>query len=334
MHRRSIVQWFGLFLVGWLLPLSAIACSPQQAVSDTSSSQPLVVGVQPWIGFQGHYIATDRDLFTPEGVSVKEEFFQVATDTNTALVAGKVDLAWIGGPDLVTLVNQAPSLKIIMVSDYSNGADGLIGRDISGPADLRGKTVAREDAPYAIVFLGEYLQQAGLTEEDVNVVSLSAADAVAAFISGDVDAATTYEPWLSKATTEANAEVLFTSKDSNVLPIVLATTSEVIDARRDEILKYLRAVDQAIAFAQENPEEAAEICAKKLGVTPAEIPAQLAGIRPFDIQGNKDVVFNPDSPLYLVNSLESAAKTVYDLGKISQPIDAQGLVDDSLVKAL
>ncbi len=333
MNRRSLIKLIAWFLSGCFVSIAIAACSPRQ-LGGAAADTPLVVAVQPWIGFQGHYIAQAQDLFTPEGISVEEELFQVATDTNTALAAGRVDLAWIGGPDLLTLVSQAPSLKIIMVSDYSDGADGVIGRGIASPEDMRGKRVAREDAPYAIIFLGEYLKQGGLTEDDVEVLPLSASDAVAAIAAGQVDAATTYEPWLSAATADGETEILFTTKDTNVVPIVLATRAEVIESRREDILAYLRAIDAALEFAAANPEAAAEISAQNLGVAPDEIPEQLAGIKPFDIEGNRAEPFNPDSSLYLLTSLESASETLFDLGKISAPVDATSLIDDSLIKEL
>ena len=336
MRRRAFVKWLGLFLLGCLIPIFSIACSSQQTTNSqsTSTNPLLVVGVQPWVGFQGHYIATAQDLFSAEGVKVKQEFFQSATDTNTALAAGKVDLAWIGGPDLLTLVAQVPSLKIIMVSDYSNGADGIIGHNISEPKNLKGKKVAREDAPYAIVFLGEYLKKGGLSEKDVQVIPLSASDAAAAVAASRVDAATTYEPWLNKAVKESKADILFTSKDTNIIPIVLATRAEVIQNRKTAVLAYLKTIDKALKFATSNPKESAEIIAKNLGVTPQEVPEQLAGIRPFDIEGNKTVAFNPNNSLYLITSLESASKTLNDLGKIPKPVDVKNLVDGSLINAL
>lgn len=336
MRKRAFVRWLVLFLLGCLLSNFSVACGSQQTTNSqsTPTNTPLVVGVQPWVGFQGHYIAMAKNLFSTEGVNVKQEFFQAATDTNTALAAGKVDLAWIGGPDLLTLVAQVPSLKIIMVSDYSNGADGIVGHNVSKPEDLKGKKVAREDAPYAIVFLGEYLKKGGLTEKDVQVVPLSASDAAAAVAANRVNAATTYEPWLNKAVKESKADILFTSKDTNIIPIVLATRAEVIQNRKDAVLAYLRTIDKALKFATSNQKESAEIIAKNLGVTPQEVPEQLAGIKPFDIEGNKSVPFNPSNPLYLVTSLESASKTLNELGKITKPVDAKNLVDGSLINSL
>ena len=336
MRKRTLVTWLAMFLLGCLISISSAACSPQKPAASEAKTgdRPLVVGVQPWIGFRGQYIAMAKDMFRTEGVNVKEVYLQAATDTNNALIAGKVDLAWVGGADLLTLVSRAPSLKIIMVSDYSNGADGILGRNISKPEEMKGKKVAREDAPYAIVFLNTYLAKAGLTEKDVKVVSLSAGDAMVAFVANKVDAATSYEPWLSQVVQKAKANIVFTSKNTNVIPIVLATRTEVIQNRRETILAYLKTIDKALTFADSHPQDAAKIVAKKLGVTPEEIPGQLAGIRPFNVEGNKTVPFNSSSPLSLVKSLYSASKTLYKLGKIPQPIDAKTLVDDSLIKAL
>jgi NitT/TauT family transport system substrate-binding protein len=325
-----------------LIPFFSIACSPQSTgTTDANSTgnspankRPLTVAVQPWIGFQGHFIATGKDLFAQEGIEVKEATFQAATDTNTALTAGKIDLAWVGGPDLITMVARAPSLKIIMVSDYSDGGDGILGRNITRPEDLKGKKVAREDAPYAIAFLGAYLAKGGMTEKDVEVLSLPANEAMTAFVSNQVDAATTYEPWLSQAVKTANAQVIFTSKDTNIIPNVLAATSETIANRRDDILAYLRAIDKGLALVKSDPSGTAAISAAKLGVKPEDIPAQQAGIKGFDVADNKSVTFNSSNPLSIVTSLESIAKTLVDLGRISQPVDANTLIDPSLINAL
>lgn len=330
MHKRTLIRGMIVLLFGCLISLYSVACNPQQPTKLSSSSQPLEVSISPWIGYRGHYLAMAKKLFEAEGITVKERTFQATTDVMTAMAANKVDMAWIGGADVLGLANEIPSLRIIMASDYSNGGDGILGRNISTPAEMKGKKVAREDAPYAMVFLGTYLAKAGLTEKDLTVVSLSAGDAAAAFLAGKVDAATTYEPYL----TQAKANIIFTSKDTNAIPIVLMTRSELIKSRKDDLLSYLRAIDKGLAFASSNATEANEIIAKNLGVTPKDVPDQLAGIHPFDIASNKTEAFNPNHPLYLVKSLDSASKMLFDLKRIPKVIDAKTIVDDTLINAL
>ena len=66
-------------------------------------------------------------------------------------------------------------------------------------ADLKGKTIGVEFGGSDHVFLLKALANAGLTEDDVNLVDMSTGDASNAFISGKVDAAAIWEPSLSMA---------------------------------------------------------------------------------------------------------------------------------------
>ncbi len=345
MLRRTTVKWLVLFLIGCFLPFYALAaCTSQQAgtasstnsASPVAASQPLIVGTSPWAGFVGQYAAEAKGLFSEEGVTVNEVAFNTTGDVNTALAAGKIDLGWIGANDLVTLSAKAPDLKLklIMMSDYSNGADGVLGRGITKPEDLKGKRVAREDGLYHVVLLATYLSTANLTEKDMDVVVMPAADAAVAFASGKIDLATTYEPYLAKAAREGKGEILFSTKDSNILPDGVAVRDEVLQARKPEILAYLRAVGKAVDFAEKNPKEAAEIIGKKIGVAPEEIPPQLAGIRLMNVEKNKSEAFVVGSSLSAADSLKRAAKIAHELGITPTLVDGGALVDDSIVKEL
>ena len=134
--RRS-VRFLALSLITFGL---LVACNPQSSNTQTSN-QPLAVGSSPWPGFAGHYVAVDQDFFSEEGITVTDNYFQVATDVNTALLAGRLDLALTGGPDMVVMASQDPSLRFIMLTDYSDGADGILARNVNSPEDLRGKTL-------------------------------------------------------------------------------------------------------------------------------------------------------------------------------------------------
>ena len=79
------------------------------------------------------------------------------------------------------MIHKDPTIRIIYVVDYSNGSDGIIGRDINSPADLKGKTVGRENLLFEKVLLRAYLEKGGLTEADIVIKDLTAADAATAF---------------------------------------------------------------------------------------------------------------------------------------------------------
>ena len=89
--------------------------------------------------------------------------------------------------------------KQIFQLDKSFGADGMAVRnDIPSIRDLKGKTVAASapgTSPYFA--LAWMLKKNGLSVKDVTVVNLEPAAAAQAFVSGQNDAAMTYEPYLS-----------------------------------------------------------------------------------------------------------------------------------------
>jgi NitT/TauT family transport system substrate-binding protein len=305
--------------------------TPSSALAQT---KPLVVGVPLWPGFGAHYIAHELNLFKDEGIQVEEVFFPVQTDSNNALLSGKVDAILTGVPDLITMANRDPSLRLVMLCDYSNGSDGILGRNITKPEDLKGKKVAREDLLIEILLLRRYLEKGGLTEKDIEILSLPAADAATAFASKRVDVAVTWEPFLTKAVKEGDGDIIFTTKDTNIIPDGFVTKAKVIQERKLEIQAYLKTIDKALVMIKNRDKQAIDIIAKRLGVSAAEAIPQMDGVRYLGIQDNKDIVFNASNKMNIFDSLKFAAETAYDIKLIPTPIDVTTLYDDSILKSL
>jgi NitT/TauT family transport system substrate-binding protein len=333
LHRR-----WRLLVTLFLIPLAlAIACesgpsSPE--AGSTNGDRPLHVGVPPWPGFGSQYVAYDLNLFEDEGLEVQETFFPVQSDANTALLAGRVDLILTGIPDLITMASRDPSLKLVMLCDYSDGSDGILGRNINGPEDVRGQTIARENLLIQILMLRAYLDELGLTEEEVNIVDTPAADAASAFAAGQVDIAVTWEPFLSNAAQQSDGEIVFNSEGTNIIPDGFVMRESLIEERQDDLLAYFRAIDRATQLIEDRDEAAVASIASRLEATPEEVLDQLDGVRFFGIEGNKEVVFNPNDPMNIIDSLEFAAATAQDVDLISEPIDVRNLIDESILNAL
>jgi len=325
----------------WLLTGTATsfgihACTGSSKPADSPSSAvtPLTVGTSAWPGFAGDYVATAKEFYKAAGLTVTSTFFQVASDVNTALLAGKLDLAWTGVPDMVVMAAKDPTLRLIAMSDYSNGADGILARNVTQASDLKGQSIAWEGLPLQALLLRKYLQSGGLTEKDVKLTVIAAAEAASAFAAKKIDVAVTYEPWLAKSAAQGEGKVIFSSKDSNIIPVGLVAREAVIKARQAEITTYLKAFDQGVKLLRQDLPAAAPIIAEKLGVKPEEVANLLKTVRIFDIAENKSIVFNPSNPLNVMDSLEFAAKTCQDIGLLSAPIDGKTLYDDSLINAI
>jgi NitT/TauT family transport system substrate-binding protein len=343
MHRRTILKSSALLTLSALSTAALGSCAQQstntastpQSGSTGASGTALKVSLVPWIGWSGTHIAEVKGFFKEAGITVEHIVAQTVTAVNTAFLANQVDLAWLVASDLLILSEQAPDLKYIMASDYSGEVDAILAHGITNPADLKGKKLAREDIPYEVVFVEKYLQSVGLTEKDVEIVSMPVPDASAAFVAGKVDAVATYEPFITQSLkARAGSTVLHTAQDTNTIANGLAGHGKALKDRRNDVLAYLRAVDKGMKFAVENPQEANEIIAKWVGSQPQEVADQLKRIKLLNVEANKSIVFNASNPLNVVNSIDAAAPILLKAGKIKKTVEGKTLVDDSLVTAL
>jgi NitT/TauT family transport system substrate-binding protein len=331
MPKFPAIRLIGMALM--TLPLT-VACSTQQVSNAPAPSAPLVSGVNPWPGYAGHYVALKKDFFKQEGVNVQEAYFQSATEGITAFLANKLDVAWVTSGDAIQIIAKDPTAKIVYLVDYSNGSDGIMGRGIKSPKDLKGKTIARENLLFEEVLLRAYLAKGGLTAKDVTIKDMTAADAATAFASKKVDAAVSYEPWLSKAAKQGGGEVIFSTKGTNLISDVIITRQKVIDGRKKELQGYIRAVDKAVKLVNAGDPESIAIVGAKLGAKPDETKEQIAGVTIFDLAGNKSIGFNLANPNNMLKNLELTAKTAVETKLMPKPIEIKSLYDDSIINSL
>jgi NitT/TauT family transport system substrate-binding protein len=321
-----------LWLMGGLVGgLTLHSCT--QSTATPSGTSPILSGVNPWPGYAGHYVALKKDFFKQASINVQEVYFQSASETITATLANKVDVAWLTSGDAIQAFQKDPTLRMIFVVDYSNGSDGIIGRGIKSPADLKGKTVARENVLFENVLLQAYLAKGGLTEADITLKDMTAADAATAFAAKQVDAAVTYEPWMTKASKQGGGDIIFTTKDTNLIADVIVTRQKVIESRRSELQAYLRAIDKAVKLVNNGDTEALKIVAEKLAVSVEEAKTQLAGVKIFDIEMNKSMGFNPSNAKNVMKNFALNVKSGKEM-KIVGETKIEDLYDDSIVKSL
>jgi NitT/TauT family transport system substrate-binding protein len=337
MRRRTIIKSSACLGLGAFTTSIFSSCTQLPNTNVTNQNlKPLRVGLVPWLGWEGLHLADQKKLFAAEGVTVEQKTFKSPTAVNDALIAGQLDLAAMVATDLVILTAKAPDLKTIMVTDYSGEGDGILASNkITKPEDLRGKKIAREDVPFEIVFLGEFLKRGGMTEKDVQIVSMPAEEGTAAFTAGQVDAVVAYDPFLGKALKKRpDAKLLFTPKGTSIIPNAIVARNQVILERRNDVLAYLRAVDKGLKYSATNHTEADGLLAKWLDITAAEVAEQRSKIYTLDIVKNKVDAFNTSSALNLEKSIKSGAQILLENGKAKRMVDATALIDGSLIKSL
>lgn len=136
--------------------------------------------------------------------------------------------------------------KVIGVFDYSKGGDGIVVRgDIKSGADIRGKKVVTSQFSPSHFFLLWYLNQNGLTTDDIQPIY--AADAIAAkdayIADKSIDVCVTWSPFIYDITDKSKDTYI----EGSQLLITTAEDSPAYGAIADV---YLARTD----FIQNNPE--------------------------------------------------------------------------------
>ncbi|GGP28124.1 aliphatic sulfonate ABC transporter substrate-binding protein [Silvimonas amylolytica] len=308
------------FLSGAVL-LSAGLASPL-----AHASEKLKIGYNNWVGSAGVFVAQEKGFFKQAGVDVEFVPFKGPSDAIPPLVSGHIDLA-LTTADNVVLVNarSGTDLKIIYATDTSNGADAVVSKKgLTSLADLKGKTVAVTQNEVNELLLLKGLEKAGMKPGDIKSVNMDPDSAGAAFVAGKVDAAVTWEPWISQAVAGGGKVVFSSAQVPNLILDVVTVNPATSKTKAKAIAAFLAAVDKGTAFVRSNPDEAMPLVAKRLEVKPGEVKDMLVGVKLYDMAGNAKLLHGPVAAQTLdnISVFYSSRKTIPKTLKGSDMVDA------------
>jgi NitT/TauT family transport system substrate-binding protein len=196
------------------------ACTGQSAPQEAPDLNPIQVGYIPILGFAPFFVAAEKGYFEEQGLEVELQSFRSGGPMIAPLSTGQIDVGGgESGTALFNAINQ--DFDVIVTGALASQPPGygavplLVRKDLSDSgeikdvADLRGRKVAinveRGTAEY---LLGEALAKAGMTVDDVEIVTLPFPDMPAALANQAVEAAVLPHPLASRAIGDGSAVVL------------------------------------------------------------------------------------------------------------------------------
>ncbi|MBP1922462.1 sulfonate transport system substrate-binding protein [Halorubrum alkaliphilum] len=135
--------------------------------------------------------------------------------------------------------------------------------DIETVADLEGKQVAATRGTDPYFFLLQALDDAGLSEDDVEVVHLQHPEGQSSLVREDVDAWAGLDPHMAELELEHDGAELFYREPNFNTYGFLNFLDEFIADRPEDARRVIRAYERGREWALENPEETAEILASE-----------------------------------------------------------------------
>ncbi|MFQ5775537.1 MAG: ABC transporter substrate-binding protein [Kiloniellaceae bacterium] len=285
-----------------------------------------------WVGYGPFFVAKEKGYFKDEGVDLELVTIEDVKVRFAALAAGRIDaLATTVDTVLLYLKPGGAKYRYLFALDDSKGGDGVVAnKDIKTVADLKGKKVAFTEGSVSQFYINVLLQEAGLSESDIEVVNMTAGDAGSAFVSGRVDAAVTWEPWLSRGKQSEHGHLLTdsSSKPGLITDVVLAP-NDVIEKRGDEIRGIYRAWVRAVEFVRSDPDEANAIMAKGVGgwlKDPKVFADTLTGIAYYDKAMNESFFGTPDKLGGLRTTVQNAIDIWSGFGKLQVKATPKDLI--------
>lgn len=283
------------------------------------AKEKIIVAHDQWVGYSGFFVANAKGFFEEVDINVETVGFSGPGDTIPPLLAGHVDISLTTLYNLTLAAGQGEdSLKAIYLLDTSDGADAIVASaEMSSVSELKGKKIAVTTGEVNHLLLIAALKQANISESDVEIVNMSADDAGAAFLAGRVDAAVTWEPWVSRATS-AGGKAIFTSADTPDLILdSIVVTDETLKNRRSALVRFIKAVDKGVAYMRSNPEESHEIIGKALTVSAQDAKEMLMGDKIYDLKDNMKL-------------LAPNGQGVKAVAEVMEFLDGQGLIKSAI----
>lgn len=301
------------------------------------AAQPLTVGYSDWPGWVAWQVAIDKGWFKQAGVDVKFEWFDYSASLE-AFAAGKIDAVTMTNGD--TLVTGATGVKgvMVMLTDYSNGNDMIIGRPgVKSLQDLKGKKVAVEFGLVEHLLLLNGLKKAGMKESDVTLVNAKTNEMPQVLASGDVAAVGAWQPIAGQAIRGLpGSRPIYTSADEpGLIYDVLAVNPTSLAARKADWQKVVGVWDKVVSFINDpkTQPEALKIMAARVGVKPEAYATFLKGTRLLSLKEGKAIMVKADGfkSLYGSSKIADEFNVANEVYKTPQSIDSY--IDASLTNA-
>ncbi len=289
--------------------------------ASSASAEPLRLAHSTWVGYGPFYIAKEKGFFKDEGIDVELIVIEDTKIRIPTLAAGKIDALATTVDTILPYISDKQKFTYIFAIDDSNGGDGIVAnKDIKTIADLKGKKVGYSEGSTSQFYLAVLLKEAGLSLSDIDSVNMSAGDAGSAFVTKRIDAAVTWEPWLTRGKQAEHGHLLVDSSTKpGLITDVAITTPEKLAARKDDFKALARAWYRAVDFANSHPDEANAIMAKGVGgwLKKPEVFAETrTGIRFYDEAANRAYFGTPDKPGAITKTISDAVDLWYSLGKM------------------
>ena len=268
------------------------------------------------------YVAQENKIFAKHGLEV-ELLWGGDPDAPLKLVAaGEYPFA-VSYQQSVTIARASEEVLPVksiglLVEHPLNTISFLKKTGIKTPADFKGKKIGYTVAPLDVLLFNAIAANAGLAEDDYELINVGT-NILAPLLSGQIDAVIgpfrNYEINLLKL---EGAEADYFALEKYGIPdyyeLVIITNDTYLENQPETAKKLMMAIEEAIGFTKENPDEALQLFFKA---------------NPDATKALEELAFRDTLDVFATTQVQSAekwdafAKFAYEKGLISKTVEAK-----------
>jgi NitT/TauT family transport system substrate-binding protein len=234
MPQRLLVKFLPVLFLGLIcacqspmIPAESNEPSVQQPQSTTETQELVMVTINSsnQINYAPIFFAQEEGYFEEYGITLEIMPFNRVTEAVPLLVSGQLDVyAGSISVGFINILGKEPYIKAVadrgrMVQDSCTFQAIVVRKDLydsgnfNGPADLEGRSVASNTSGARGFHLSNYLAQAGLTFDNVDLVDIPSSSYIDALDNKIIDFIVQPEIVLTRLLKNGNVVVLSRAED-------------------------------------------------------------------------------------------------------------------------
>ena len=319
--------------------VTALAVGQVPAHAAAPALSPMTIGVVIWIGYGPFYVADALGLWKNHGMKVRLQVFNDPALIPPAMAGNAVDGGVITYDQVIGQDAKGQHQAVVMPVDYSDGGDAIVAAtSVKSVADFKGQKIAFNSLSPSDFLLSYALSTQKLSEKDIVVADMTPESIPAAMVSGRIKVGVTYEPFVSQITQQNGGKdfrVIYSSHDAfGLICDVLAFERKQIQQHPAEIKAVMQGYFDGLDYMQKNPEKAAVLIGKFMGISPAEVKGQMHAMHNPTLQEMLANLTRTTSTASFAVSAPIIGKILKSKGQIDKEPPFEETVDDEFLKAL
>ena len=265
-------------LIAAALVLTVIAALGYLAFRETISPIPITISriSTPHSGLL--HIAEANGYFAEEGLEATLRTTSTGYEALEEMLQGQADVGAAAETPIARAIAEGKDIRVITTIFTSTANVGVVARKdrgIAQPEDLHGKRIGFVFGTATHYMLETFLAYHKIPVEEVTLVPIEPDRIIEALLSGELDAAASWNPNLARMRQQLGEDgVFFSPADFYAETYNLVVQPDYLAENREAVDRLLRALSRAETFAATNPDAAERIIAEASGSV-----AALTGVR-------------------------------------------------------